>query len=239
LRHRHGREGALKHAVLFAAPIVALALLTTTLCAAPRRPLDTDDSYRGEPGSFEFSLGYTTSENRVGDTSDWLEFGLTHTVTDRLEIAVGMSRELEPESGFESLSVETKFSFFDERGGIPGLATSVEFSPGGSSYAVKGISSKTFGPAKISLNLGLESDGNPTSEDAFLYAGSVEYGLLDRLTLVAELDGKGREDMSTQTVKGGVKIAVFREAELDASYKAGLDDADPESEFSIGLTVTN
>ena len=219
--------------------MLATLLICGTTLAAPRRPLNTDDAFRGEPGAFEFSLAYYTSESRDSETTDWVELGLTHTVTDQFELSVGTTNGLEQESGFGGIDLEAKFSFFEESGGIPGLATSVGFTPGSADYSLTGIATRTLGPAEISVNLGFDSTGDPSDEATFTYAGSVEYGVIEKLTLVAELDGESLEGESANVLLAGLKFMVLEEVELDISYSTGLDDADPESELAVGFTITN
>ena len=154
----------MKFVVVALAMMGLLCLSSGPASAAPRRPLKTDDALRGEPGAFEFFVGYHTSDNNTGETVDWLEFGLTHTVTERLEVALSLNHQMEPESGFEPLEFETKFSFFEESNGVPGLAASAGFSPGSSDYSITGIATRAFGPADMSVNLGTEATGDPSEE---------------------------------------------------------------------------
>ena len=54
-----------------------------------------------------------------------------------------------------------------------------------------------------------------------------------------ELDGESTEGEASHIVLGGLKFMLLEEVELDISYSTGLDDAEPESEFAVGLTMTN
>jgi len=209
--------------------------------------------------------GGITQKESGGEVSAALSFGLSDRIDLVVGCPLAWYEAKEEgvvaadESGIGDLSVELKWRFFDDdRSGFslalkPGLSlpTGDEHKGLGSGEISGGvllIATKESGPLTLHANVGYTRNGYALQEDeeglrrdiwSASFAG--EYELSEKLRAVADIGMATNEEKGSAEhpafLLGGLIYSVSENLDLDCGFKAGLNDAETDSTFLVGMAT--
>ena len=154
-------------------------------------------------------------------------------------------------NGFADLSIEVKWQFF-KKGGLsfavkPGLTVPTgekdkDLGTGRTGYTFFLIASKEKEPWELHANLGYKRNENDLDERKDIWHASLAGGwkMSEKLELVADIGAESNPDRETDThpvfILGGIVYSVTENLDIDAGIKGGLNKAETDYAFLVGMT---
>lgn len=198
-----------------------------------------------------------TTESRESEVRATLSYGLFEN-TDLVLSVPYQWKKTEVDSatvsdvnGFADLSVEVKWQFFKKDGLSfavkPGLIIPTgekdkDLGTGRAGYTFFLIASKEKEPWELHANLGYKRNENDLSERKDIWHASLAGGwkIYEKLELVADIGVERNPDKETDThpvfILGGVVYSVTENFDIDAGVKGGLNKAETDYAFLVGVT---
>jgi len=242
--------------------IISFSLFSNTVIYAgvENRPINTDDAYTLDKGTFTAALGtvFTKAENDDKETDLTIDLG--YGITDRLEVTVNIPiaftnpNDGSTEEGLSDISIRPEFLLIKEKESMPAVSFAATFKTesgnkdkglgsGETDYSLSLQFSKDFSPFTYHLNIGFTFIGEAEGEnvdDVLFYNLAFEYNVNDRLDLTGELIGETNSDPSADDEPFefllGVIYSPSDKVALDFGIGAGLTDASPDIRITSGLT---
>lgn len=201
--------------------------------------------------------GVVTREDTSSATAT-LSYGLL----ENLDVLLGMPYEktkvredgetVHNEDGIADLTLEAKWRFFEKDGFALALKPGVSFPTGDDkkgfgtgrmTYGALLIATKDIGPVSFHLNAGYRRNENETDERKDIWGGDLAgiVTVAKPLKVVANVGMKTNTDRTAATdpafLLGGLIYSVTDKIDLDLGYKRGLNKAEADNAYIVGLTM--
>jgi len=239
---------------------IGLSFHAFVFAGVENRPINTDDAYVLDKGTFTASLGTVFTRADNGDKETDLNIDLGYGILDRLEITMDIPIVFSDpkggsnEEGLGDISIRPEFLLIKENEYIPAISfgytiktksgnKSRGLGSGENDHSLSLQWSKDFSPLKFHFNLGYTFVGQPKGEaadDIIFYNLASEYSLNDKLTLVGELIGDTNSDPKDNKnpleALIGFIYSIGNHAALDFGIGGGFNRASPDLRATIGIT---
>ncbi len=176
------------------------------------RPFNVDDAGTVYAGEYEFEIG-------CDFWSDQAAFGIDfkHGITERMDFGVGFGFDITPaaQERFGEIEMGFKFTLIPDF-----IATSVNVTPGLTSYSLNGIITKSFGSAEMDINLGYDATGIKEEGGSIAFGFALLYHL-EKSTLGLETTG---DKDGFQTWLGGFNYELLNGLAIDAAISGSIND---------------
>ncbi|MBP7527901.1 MAG: transporter [Syntrophorhabdaceae bacterium] len=201
--------------------------------------------------------GVVTKEDTSSGTTT-LSYGLL----ENLDVLLGMPYEktkiredgetVHNEDGIADLTLEAKWRFFEKDGFALALKPGVSFPTGDDkkgfgtgrmTYGALFIATKDIGPVSFHLNAGYRRNENETDERKDMWGGDLAgvVTVAKPLKLLANVGMKTNTDRTAATdpafLLGGLIYSITDKIDLDLGYKRGLNKAEADNAYIVGLTM--
>jgi len=247
--------------------VFAVLMMVTATPSWAAHPLITDDTGTQGKGGYEIELNGEFEhddedgvESEVTTIAGALSVGLADAIDLVLGIPVQFTRVIEDteeghetttEEGISDISIELKWRFWERKGLSFAVKPVVTLPTGERKEGLGGgritgslylISTLEKGPVCFHANVGYIQNENKNDERKELWHASLamEYAVLDKLKLVANVGVDRNADRASQTnpgwVIGGIIYSLSDSLDLDFGVKAGLNDVAPDYSLLAGLT---
>ncbi len=247
--------------------VFAVLMMVTATPSWAAHPLITDDTGTQGKGGYEIELNGEFEhddedgvESEVTTIAGALSVGLADAIDLVLGIPVQFTRVIEDteeghetttEEGISDISIELKWRFWERKGLSFAVKPVVTLPTGERKEGLGGgritgslylISTLEKGPVCFHANVGYIQNENKNDERKELWHASLamEYAVLDKLKLVANVGVDRNADRASQTnpgwVIGGIIYSLTDSLDLDFGVKAGLNDVAPDYSLLAGLT---
>lgn len=239
---------------------IALFFPVLLYAGVENRPLDGDDAYILDKGTFSVSIGpvFTRGDNGDKETRLSLDFG--YGIFDRLEFTMDIPivfsdpKEGRSQQGLGDISIRPEFLLIREEQYIPAVSFAYTLKTqsgskkrglgsGENDHSLSAQFSKDFRPIKFHFNLGYTFIGQRKGEsvrDVIFYNIASEYALSDKLTLVGELRGARnsdpKENKNPLEALVGFIYNISSNVALDFGIGGGFTRASPDIRVTSGLT---
>lgn len=187
---------------------------------------------------------------------------LSYGILDNLDVLLGMPYEktkirqdgdtVHNEDGFADMTLEAKWRFFEKDGFAMALKPGVSFPYGNEkkgfgtgrmTYGALFIATQDIGPVSFHLNAGYRRNDNRTDERKDIWGGdfAAVVTVAKPLKLVANVGTKINTDKAVATdpafFLGGLIYSITDKIDLDLGYKCGLNKAEADNTYIVGLTI--
>lgn len=238
-----------------------LFILSVPVYAA--HPLITDDTGTQGKGKFQLELNGEYGHdkyNGITTKSTQAATALTYGIADHLDIVIGVPYQNNrtedagtaiKEDGISDISVETKWSFYENNGlsfalkpgiTLPSGDNEKGLSTGRTTYHIFFISTKEIKPCALHLNIGYIRNENKNDERKNLWHASLAttVDVTKNLKLVGNIGAERNTDISTNThpafILGGLIYSITENFDIDFGIKGGLTK--PETDYSLLSGIT-
>lgn len=239
---------------------MGLFLHALVYAGVENRPINTDNAFILDKGTFTASIGTVFTRADNGDKETDLNIDLGYGIIDQLGITMDIPivfsdpKEGKNEEGLGDISIRPEFFLIKEYEYIPAVsfAYTIKTQSGSKSrglgsgendHSLSLQFSKDFSPLNFHFNLGYTFIGQSRGEavdDIIFYNLASEYSLNDKLTLVGELIGDTNSDPkdSKNPLEAliGFIYSINNHAALDFGIGGGFNRASPDMRATIGLT---
>ena len=187
---------------------------------------------------------------------------LSYGILDNLDVLLGVPYQktkmredgetVYDEDGIADLTLEAKWRFFEKDGFALALRPGVSFPTGdhnkglGTGRMTCGalfIATKDIGPVSFHLNAGYKRNENKTDERKDIWGGDLAgvVTVAKPLKLVVNVGMKTNTDRMAATdpafFLGGLIYSITDKIDLDLGYKRGLNKAEADNSYIVGLTM--
>ncbi|HWR59808.1 MAG TPA: transporter [Thermodesulfovibrionales bacterium] len=226
------------------------------------RPFSTEDAGVAGKGvaQLETSWDYLSWKNRGRENV--LLFVPIYGITERIELSAEIPylfhnpAEDDSVNGIGDINLAGKLLILEESDARPAVAlrgivktrsgsATRGLGSGGIDYSVVAVASKGLGNLTLHAMFGyafIGNNGDDNTRNIYLYGLAADYGLTDKLHIVAEISGNRHPDRkaSTEMAAGlfGATYKVSDKITLDGAVRHGFNDSVPVWSTTMGVTLT-
>ncbi|MCE5311684.1 MAG: transporter [Nitrospiraceae bacterium] len=243
--------------------ICFIAALCCTSTASALHPLLTDDTGVQGKGKYELELGYKHERNSdAGVKTRTSEFAATLAIgaSDSLDVELSLpyryirtkdSGDITNEDGLADSYAGIKWKLFEKDGLSLALKTGVTMPSGDykrglgtgrAGYQAFVLATKEFKPFAVHLNAGWIGNQNRIDERRNIWhlSAAAEYEFVKNLRAVADVGTVKNKDKTSGTnpvyMLGGLVYTVNQNLDLDIGIKGGLNKAENDVTYLLGIT---
>ncbi len=248
-----------KSAIGFGAGLIVPVMLTISGAAYAAHPLVSEDT--GTQGTRGNQIEWNSDWSKAGgERTNTAAFTYTRGVTEAVDIFVNAPTTWKSPSGqstgLNDMSLGAKWRFFENDGFSLGVkpewisATGDEakgLGNGKDSYALTLMAQVETGDFTWLFNygttrnrFGLQSDSLANRKVVDRVSAAMLYGVTDAITVLVDV-GQSDPETKVDTAKPkfmvvGAIYALGEDLDLDIGYKKGLNSAEPNKQWGIGVT---
>jgi cobalt/nickel transport protein len=245
-----------KEVLLFIFLSSILSLYSIPAYAA--RPLNTDDAWTVEKGTFQLEVGFDTLRQDNHDGEFGPSLTLTYGLLERMDLGIGSAyvffhaKEGERENGMADTKVKLKYRWMDEKNWrpaftvsgilkIPTASESKGLGSGQTDFGINAILTKTLSKKWVAhLNLGYTFIGEDHVNNEFNYSIAAQFLLTEKWSLVGEIVGvnnfNGRHGDDPFSGLIGTCYSITEKIVWDVGLEIGMSKAAPDFRLTTGLT---
>ena len=238
------------------------AILLQSAPAFAYRPFATEDAGVAGKGVVQAEMSWDYSRWGNGDGEHAFLLVPIFGITDRIELSAEIPWLFHDPKGGDSVNgigdvnFVGKFLLFEEKGNWPAFALKGAFKTntgsetrglgsGDLDYSLVAVASKTLGSFTLHTMFGytfVGANGNENIRDIYLYGFAVDYALTDSFHLVSEVTGSRQPDITEPHDPVSCLIGSFykisEKITVDGGVRFGLNDAAPDWNTTVGVTIT-
>ncbi len=252
----------MKGKVRFSGAVALITLLAAPTTSFAYRPFITEDAGVAGKGVAQLEASWDYLHWKNGDSDHAFLLVPIYGVTEKLEMSAEVPyilHKAEGErkvNGIGDINVVAKYQLFEEKEILPAFAikgviktnsgsTTKGLGTGDLDYSLVAAASKTLGPFTLHTMFGytfVGDNGDGNIRDIFLYGFAADYALTDAFHLVGEVAGNRNPDMTEKNdpVSGlvGATYRISEKVTLDGGMRFGFNDAAPDWNSTVGVTIT-
>ncbi|WP_374358434.1 transporter [Chitinimonas sp.] len=241
--------------------IFATLCLAASFSVYAAHPMVSDDTGTQGSGKWQFEANTDQAQssrdgvrNRLGAYNSAMTYGLAESIDVSLSVPYWRIRQdgSPSQSGVGDVGLAAKWRFYEQDGLSFALKPSLSLPTGNkdknlgagrAGVGLAGVTTYTSGKLTWLGNVGLTYADNSTGARKSLWAVStgVQYALNERLKLALDTGVYRNSDRSDSTNPSfalvGLIYSPSEQLDLDIGYKRGLNHAEYDRSFGIGLTT--